>query len=798
MKLKTNCLFTKLLIVILSLFLMFPAVSSKVYADAGKSLENESDTITVCVSMEKFTLGQGYIIEPTLVKVKEGTLASIVITDLLKARYPDVPQPWRMTGSIDNSFYLSAVYDPNRGTPSIPQYILDHAKVDLDRNQGDWLGEFDYYSMSGWMYCVNGKFPNVGAAAWPMKDGEVMRWQFTIYGYGADLGADNKEWGTPDITNVGNKDKLTWEVAKYNAAYDKASLMQNESYVNALAVLQDLETPQEQIDAVLTALKEDGSGHPNFAENNWYKDEVEAAFKDTAAYIHKTVSKPQVGSVGGEWAVLGLARSGYQVPEQYYQDYYSSVESYVKSKEGNLHDKKNTEYSRLTVALTSIGKDPGNVAGYDLLNPLGDYDKTIWQGINGPIWALIALDSGNYPMPQNSEAKTQATREMYVNRILECQLPDGGFSLFGGTAAASSGDNVSDPDITGMALQALAKYKDREDVAKVIDEALTCMSKKQDNKGGYSSWGTANSESVVQIIVALTELGIPLDDPRFVKNGNTLLDNLMGFYLPGKGFLHTQDGGGSNMMATEQAFYGLVSARRAKEGKSSLYRMGDAIKVANSEEGAIKAGEGLKSKHPDVKSQPIVHFEKTFEDTSGVNAHQNHVAIEALAARGVISGKTDTTFYPDATMTRAEFAAIVVRGLGLVSKTGDKFSDVPKDAWYAGYVGTANAYGIVNGVTDTAFNPAGVITREEAAVMVARAAALCGMDVEVDPGELRDILAQFGDYVKTSEWSRAALAFCYKEGVLDETDLNIRAKAPIKRSEIAQMIFNMLGSANLL
>ncbi|MDD4583351.1 MAG: S-layer homology domain-containing protein [Eubacteriales bacterium] len=798
MKLKTNCLFTKLLIVMLSLFLMFSAVSPKVYADAGKSLENESDTITVCVSMEKFTLGQGYIIEPTLVKVKEGTLASVVITDLLKARYPDIPQPWRMTGSIDNSFYLSAVYDPNRGTPSIPQYILDHAKVDVDRCTEDWLGEFDYYSMSGWMYCVNGKFPNVGAAAWPMKDGEVMRWQFTLYGYGADLGADNKEWGTPDITNVGNKDKLIWEMAKYNAAYDKASLMQNESYVNALAVLQDLETPQEQIDAALAALGEDGPGHPNFAENNWYKDEVEVAFKDTADYIHKTVSEPQVGSVGGEWAVLGLARSGYQVPEQYYQDYYSCVESYVKAKEGNLHDKKYTEYSRLIVALTSIGKDPGNVAGYDLLKPLGDYDKTIWQGLNGSIWALIALDSGNYPMPQNSKAKTQATREMYVNRILECQLPDGGFSLFGGTAAASSGDNVSDPDITGMALQALAKYKDRKDVVKVIDEALACMSKKQNEKGGYSSWETANSESVVQIIVALTELGIPLNDPRFVKNGNTLLDNLMGFYQPGKGFSHTQGGDGSNMMATEQAFYGLVAARRAKKGENSLYRMGDAIKVANSEEDAIKAGEGLKNKHPDVKAQPIIYFEKTFEDISGANAHANYVAIEALAARGIISGKTDTTFDPDATMTRAEFAAIVVRGLGLVPKTGDKFADTPKDAWYSGYVGTANAYGIVKGVTDTTFNPTGVITREEAAVMVARAAALCGMDTEVDPGELRDILAQFGDYIKTSEWSRAALTFCYKEGVLDETDLNIRAKAPIKRSEIAQMIFNMLGSANLL
>lgn len=792
MRLKTKCLLSKTVVVMLTLLLMFPAINSKAYANIA------NDDITVCVSMEKFTLGQGYIIEPTLVKVKEGTLASVVITDLLKARYPEIPQPWRMTGSIENSFYLSAAYDPDRGTPSVPQFILDKAEVDLDRNQGDWLGEFDYHSMSGWMYCVNGKFPNVGAAAWPMKDGEVMRWQFTIYGYGADLGADNKEWGTPDITNVGNKDKLTWEVAKYNAAHDKASLIQNESYVNALAVLQDLEAPQEQIDAALTALREDGLGSSNVSENNWYEDEMDTAFEGTAAYILRTVTEPQVGSVGGEWTVLGLARSGYQVPERYYQDYYSRVESYVKSMKGNLHDKKYTEYSRLIVALTSIGKDPRDVAGYDLLKPLGDYDKTIWQGLNGPIWALIALDSGNYPMPQNPEAKTQATRDMYVNRILECQLPDGGFSLFGGTAAASSGDNVSDPDITGMALQALAKYKDREDVAKVIDEALECMSKMQDDRGGYSSWGTANSESVVQIIVALTELGIPLDDPRFVKNGNTLLDNLMSFYVTGEGFLHTHDGGGSNIMATEQAFYGLVAARRAQEGKDSLYRMRDAISVAELEEDAIKAGEGLENKHPDVKAQPIIYFEKTFEDTSGANAHANHVAIEALAARGIISGKTDTTFDPDATMNRAEFAAIVVRGLGLTPKANDKFTDVPGDAWYSGYVGAANTYGIVNGVTDTAFNPTGVITREEAAVMVARAAALCGMDIGVEQGEIRDILAQFGDYVKTSEWARASLAFCYKEDILNQDDLNIRPKMPINRAQIAQMIFNMLGRANLL
>lgn len=88
-------------------------------------------------------------------------------------------------------------------------------------------------------------------------------------------------------------------------------------------------------------------------------------------------------------------------------------------------------------------------------------------------------------MPQNPDAKTQATREMYIDRILACQLPDGGWSLFGGTAAATSGDGTSDADITGMALQALAKYQDREDVKKATDEALSCMSAQQNEEGGF-------------------------------------------------------------------------------------------------------------------------------------------------------------------------------------------------------------------------------------------------------------------------------------------------------------------------
>ena len=519
------------------------------------------------------------------------------------------------------------------------------------------------------------------------------------------------------------------------------------------------------------------------------KSALKTKVTESAEYMLGTVKNPQVGSIGGEWAIIGLARSGYNVPDEYYQDYYATVEAYVKACEGVLHDKKYTDYSRVTVALSAIGKDPRNVGGYNLLTPLGDFDKTIWQGINGPIWALIALDSGNYAMPQNPNAETQATRQMYIDEILSRQLADGGWSLNG-----KGGDKgPSDPDITGMALQALAKYQDQEAVKKATDEALACMSKQQDADGGFSSWGTGNSESAVQMLVALCELGLPIDDSRFVKNGKTILDNLLTYRQKDGSFKHTADGSGNNQMASEQGLYALVAVLRAHTGKSSLYRMSDPISIG--EVAGPTKGTGLPGKHQDVTAMPVIAPGTTFEDA----VHSPAVtAIEALAARGIINGKGDGIFAPDANMTRAEFAAIITRGLGLTARDTGVFSDVPASAWYAGYIGTANAFGIVNGVGDGRFNPGGTITRQEAAAMVSRAAKLCGMDTKMAAAETRDILAQFGDYVTVAGWAQDALAFCYREDILDQSDLNIEPGKAITRAEIAQMIFNMLTKANLI
>ena len=515
---------------------------------------------------------------------------------------------------------------------------------------------------------------------------------------------------------------------------------------------------------------------PTFAA---VQTDLKTAMEETAQTVLTTVKAPKIGTIGGEWTVLGLARSGISVPQSYWEGYYAAVEKEVTARKGVLHEKKYTEYARVALALTAIGADPTNVGGYNLLAPLGDFDKTVWQGINGPIWALIALDAGQYEMPVNKEAKVQATRQMYVDEILARQLADGGWALMGNTA---------DPDLTGMALQALSNYHSQKNVEQAVQKGLSCLSQMQTAQGGFAN-GTC--ESVVQAVVALGELGIPLEDSRFVKNGATLLDALYAFRRKDGRFLHAAQGT-VDQMATEQGLYAMVSALRAAEGKKTSDTMND-VEIALGEKPQTEAG--LPDKHEDVQASTVRYPGKTFPDIVG---HRNQSAIEALAQRGIIDGKTAEKFDPDAQLTRAEFTAIVVRALGLTPRTTALFSDVKEGSWYAGYVGAAYAYGIVKGVGDNRFQPQGTITRQEACVMVARAAKLCGMDTKVQDAEIDSALAQLQDADAVASWARESVAFCAKEKLLEQDMVRLEPVRPILRGEIAQMLYEMLQKAKLL
>ena len=288
-------------------------------------------------------------------------------------------------------------------------------------------------------------------------------------------------------------------------------------------------------------------------------ERLEKIYKTTGDYI-AALGTPTVNSTGGEWMVIGLARSGRTVPAGYYDNVVEYVKAMADANE-RLHRAKVTDNARVILALTAIGKDVTNVGGHNLLKGLDNMAYVQKQGINGPIFTLIALDSHNYP------TMGDVTREKLIQVILDAQLPGGGWNL--------SGENA-DTDMTAMAIQALAPYyKTNETVKAAVDKALEALSALQRSDGGFGSWGTVNSESCAQVIVALTALGIdPATDSRFVKNGSTVLGALAGFYVDGGGFKHTADGE-RNGMATEQSYYALAAYFRFANAQTSLYDMSD-------------------------------------------------------------------------------------------------------------------------------------------------------------------------------------------------------------------------------
>lgn len=351
----------------------------------------------------------------------------------------------------------------------------------------------------------------------------------------------------PDESAVTLADKKQINAAK--AAYDA---LPDKNGVDATKLTKAI--------AALKKLEQGGAG-----EDTGYSEYLKKAL----ANIKKTVPTPTIGSSSGEWAVLALARGNADVLNSYYDGYYDRVVAYVRTNisSGKLNADKSTDNARIALALTAIGEDPTSVGGHNLLTALDDVTYDLKQGINGPIWALIALDSKNY---------TSSSRDELIEAILGNRTSDGGWALDG---------TVTDVDMTAMAIQALAPYyKSNKNVQDVVDAALAWLSTKQSSDGGFSSWGNANAESCAQVIVALSALNIDADtDSRFVKNGHSALENLLTFEQADGSFLHTLPGSDkdNNQMSSEQGTYALVAYDRFKTGKNSLYNMTDAVKRAD-------------------------------------------------------------------------------------------------------------------------------------------------------------------------------------------------------------------------
>lgn len=330
-------------------------------------------------------------------------------------------------------------------------------------------------------------------------------------------------------------------------------------------------------DAAQGQSDESGVAVQTEAEAEVLSPDIDTVLSKVRSYILSKDTKPDYSSI---WNVIGLKRSGLYVPESYINLFYSNVIAYCESKDWQITRAKYSDYSKLILALTAIGVDARDVMGHNLLAYLSDYENVSRQGNNGTIWALIALNSNPaYEISEDPSAVQQNSEELLVKKVVGMQCQDGGWTMMGTTG---------DSDMTGMAMQALASYYNKdgyEDVTAAIDKGLAWIEKNQLSSGGFGTMNTETSESVAQIITALCGVGIDCgEDVRFIKNGKWPMTGLFQYYMPEGGFMHVaadagNNGGGAggiiDGMATEQGLYATVAYRRFLDGETFLYDMSD-------------------------------------------------------------------------------------------------------------------------------------------------------------------------------------------------------------------------------
>lgn len=210
----------------------------------------------IVMSIEKATIGQGFIMEPQYVDFYEGdTLATITVRQLTK-----LGRRYNYDGRIQSGFYLSEISDPGRGAINVPDYIREimqkkNLKLYEKDNTPEYLGEKDYCAQSGWVYDYNGVQPNVSSCDVQPTDGSVFQWKFTMVTYGLDVEGDTEYFSQnglekPDRVRL---NKILAEVRKNSAVLNDPEV--KNSYERCLKLTMNLRTSRTDLLADMNVLR---------------------------------------------------------------------------------------------------------------------------------------------------------------------------------------------------------------------------------------------------------------------------------------------------------------------------------------------------------------------------------------------------------------------------------------------------------------------------------------------------------------------------------------------------------------
>ena len=301
-----------------------------------------------------------------------------------------------------------------------------------------------------------------------------------------------------------------------------------------------------------------------------------------------------------EWYVLAL----HQNCAHDFTTYKSALEAYVDSTQINSA----VSLQKYALVLALLGSESA------FLNTVAD-DTIGTQGVMSYVFGLHLLNNG----VKNSNHTVQSV----IQNLLDLQLDDGGWAVMG---------NVSDSDVTAMALQALALYyQDNDDVKAAVDKALDRLSQLQNNDGGFSSYGIPNGESTAQVIITLSILGIDTQtDTRFIKNGNTAFSALENYKLPNGSFCH-EVGGEYNAVATVQALCAAQSYLAMLQNGGNMYYLSADFSDDNAAEQTTQTTTKIQTT-TQTHTTTTSNFQNTDDSANTENLNYKSTAIGVVAA----------------------------------------------------------------------------------------------------------------------------------------------------------------------
>lgn len=608
----------------------------------------------VVVSVEKFSIGQGYMAEPMIVPFYEDTNGAGLIMQVLEANGLEASY----TGKIESGFYLSSIKDTNGDRTAIfnntiKKVMEDDGVTPDNPRESDNLGEFDYTFASGWLYTIDNVRAGYGLSDLTpqngLTDGSVLRLQFSAYGYGADLGIDNGGYG--EYLPVVDRDELTALIAQTKSNWEVLSGNQQvmAAYEKAVEVISNTENDSNVTQKAAETLK---------------KALEDAAKPDTEELIQTVKSKIAQKYLGtlSPWGIIDACgdnnRDALTTTEEFLQSALN-----VFKQESPLA----TDMEKYIMAVSALGVNaravPDGDQTFDAIEKMAQVFNSVYNeetqsiAVNSLIFALNAYDSGAYEIPKEQEINT---RDGLIRLILDKRKADGGWAFYG---------SKYDPDMTGMALHALAPYytassaeeagieqETYQAVRAAVDQAVSVLANAYQENGTFGG-RSANSNSLAIVMAAFHALGIDShEDARLIKDGVSAMDSLLTFVVDTQdGFKWMLSNSSENAMATEQGYMALISYVNMKEtGKPyNIYNCGVKIipplkvdvtgVVLDKDSAVMEVGESLKlnaSIFPENATNKNLIWTSSNENVATVDAN-GFVSAGRIAGETVITVTTE-------------------------------------------------------------------------------------------------------------------------------------------------------------